>query len=143
MAEAANSPSDTSTYPLGGQVLGARSRLADLIDRWIFVFMAGLFLLTVLVGFVPDSFALVKGVQIGLLPPLPPILHVHAVLMGSWLLLLMAQTTLVATGHRALHRKLGLTAVARIISRLCVAGSDRRTSTARATSSRNTIPSCS
>jgi hypothetical protein len=35
-------------------------------------------------------------------------MHVHAVLMGSFLLLLLAQTTLVATGRQALHMRLGL-----------------------------------
>ena len=40
----------------------------------------------------------------GARPPFPPMLHVHAVLMGSFLLLLLAQTVLMATGRkRAAH----------------------------------------
>ncbi len=67
-----------------------------------------MFVATALVGFVPDSIEMVRAAETGKGLPLPPILHVHAVLMGSWLLLLLAQTTLVATGRTALHRKLGL-----------------------------------
>lgn len=47
-------------------------------------------------------------VQAGQRPPFPLVLHVHAVLMGSYLLLLLAQTTLVATGRNGLHQQLGL-----------------------------------
>lgn len=77
-------------------------------DRWLFVLMAALFLVTVLVGFVPDSFARAAAIQAGQRPPFHPMTHVHAVLMGAWLLLLLAQTTLVAANHRALHQRLGL-----------------------------------
>lgn len=38
----------------------------------------------------------------------PPILRILAVLMGSWLLLLLAQTSLIATECRANRKKLGL-----------------------------------
>ena len=84
---------------------GAFSRTAD---RWIYVFMAGLFVVTVLAGFIPDSMGMVAAVQAGQRPPLPPVLHAHAVLMGTWLLLLLTQSTLVATGRRAFHQQLGL-----------------------------------
>jgi hypothetical protein len=86
---------------------GAFARIAD---RWIYVFMAGLFVLTALAGFVPDSIQLLTEVRAGQRPPLPAVVHIHAALMGTWLLLLLAQTTLVATDRRALHRKLGIVA---------------------------------
>jgi len=73
--------------------------------------MAGLYVVTVLTGFIPDSIGLLKAVDAGQLPPLPPIYHAHALLMGSWLLLLLTQTSLMATGRRELHKKLGLMAV--------------------------------
>jgi len=85
---------------------------AEFIDRWIYVFMAGLFLVVVLAGFLPDSAMKLAAVQAGQRAPFPVILHVHAVLMGSWLLLLFAQTMLVATGYRGMHRQLGLAAFA-------------------------------
>ena len=78
------------------------------IDRWIYVFTAASFIAIVLVGFVPDSFELVAAVQAGQRPPLPLVLHFHAVLMGSFLLLLLGQTLLVATGKCAWHMQLGL-----------------------------------
>ena len=89
-------------------VTGEFTRTAD---RWIYVFMAGLFVVTALVGFIPDSIGLLEAVDVGQRPPLPPILHVHAMLMGTWLLLLLAQTTLMATGHSGQHMKLGLIAI--------------------------------
>lgn len=84
------------------------SGFAEVVDRWIYVFMAALFFVTVLVGFIPDSIAKIGAVQAGQRPPFPTVLHVHAVLMGCWLSLLMAQTALMATGRTAYHRQLGL-----------------------------------
>jgi hypothetical protein len=83
----------------------------EFIDRWIWVFTVGLMLATVLAGFVPDSIMKVGLVEAGKRPPFPLVLHVHAALMGSWLLLLLTQTTLMATGRRALHMQLGVAAV--------------------------------
>jgi hypothetical protein len=83
---------------------------AHSIDRWIFVGMAAWFIVIVLAGFIPDSVIKVAMVKAGARPPFPPILHVHAVLMGSFLLLLLAQTTMVATGRCALHKQVGIAA---------------------------------
>ena len=84
---------------------------AHAIDRWIFVFMAAWFIAIVLTGFIPDSMMKVEMVRAGARPPFPPVLHVHAVLMGSFLLLLLTQTWLMATGRRALHMRLGIAGV--------------------------------
>jgi hypothetical protein len=92
--------------------IGSGGTLVAFIDRWIYVLMAALILITVFVGFIPDSFQKVAAVRAGLRPPFPPALHVHAVLMGSWLTLLLAQTTLMATGHRGWHKQLGIVSVA-------------------------------
>jgi hypothetical protein len=78
------------------------------IDRWIFVFTAVSFIAIVLTGFVPDSFEKLAAIQAGQRPPFPPVLHVHAVLMGSFLLLLLAQSTLVALDKCAWHMQLGI-----------------------------------
>jgi len=80
---------------------------AHAVDRWIYVFMAGFFLAIVLAGFIPDSLMKIAMVKAGERPPFPPILHVHAVLMGSFLLLFLTQTVLMATGRGDLHRRLG------------------------------------
>lgn len=81
---------------------------AHAIDRWIYVFTAASFIAIVLAGFIPSSLEKIAAVEAGMRPPFPLVMHAHAVLMGSFLLLLLAQTTLVATGRSDLHRRLGL-----------------------------------
>lgn len=83
---------------------------AGFIDRWIYVFSAATFVAIVLTGFIPDSLMKIAAVQAGERPPFPLVLHLHAVLMGSFLLLLLTQTTLVATGRCDLHRRVGIAA---------------------------------
>lgn len=94
---------------------------AHAIDRWIFVFMAGWFIAIVLAGFIPDSLAKIAAVEAGERPPFPIILHVHAVLMGSFLLLLLAQTWLMATGRKGQHMRLGLMSMA-LVPAVVIAG---------------------
>jgi hypothetical protein len=81
---------------------------AHSIDRWIYVFTAASFVVIVLAGFIPSSMAKIAAVQAGERPPFPLLMHMHALLMGSFLLLLLAQKTLVAVGRCDLHRRLGL-----------------------------------
>ena len=83
----------------------------NVIDRWIYVFTAASFIAIVLAGFVPDSLAKVAAINAGQSPPFPPVLHVHAILMGTFLLLLLGQTILVATGKCAWHMQLGIAAM--------------------------------
>lgn len=102
-------------------VFSARERRPDLlsgtprahaIDRWIFVFVAAWFIAIVLTGFIPDSIEKVGAVQAGQRPPFPLVLHMHAVAMGSFLLLLLTQSVLMATGRCDLHKKVGIAAFA-------------------------------
>ena len=83
--------------------------------------MAAWFIVIVLVGFIPDAMMKVALVKAGARPPFPLILHVHAVLMGSFLLLLLAQTWLMATGRKALHMQLGVLGMV-LAAALVVAG---------------------
>lgn len=85
---------------------------AHAIDRWIFAAMAAWFILIVLTGFIPDALMKIGAVEAGQRPPFPLIMHVHGVVMGSFLLLLLAQSTLMATGRRELHMRLGIAAFA-------------------------------
>lgn len=94
---------------------------AHAIDRWIFVGMAVWFIAIALTGFVPDSLMKLGMIKAGARPPFPLILHVHAVLMGSFLLLLLAQTLMVATGRCALHKQVGIAAFV-LVPALVVAG---------------------
>jgi hypothetical protein len=83
---------------------------AHAIDRWIYAFSAALFIAIILAGFIPDSLEKIAAVRAGHRPPFPIVLHMHAVLMASFMTLLLAQTVLMATGRRELHMKVGLAA---------------------------------
>ena len=85
---------------------------AHAIDRWIFVFMAAWFIAIVLAGFIPDALMKIGMVEAGQRPPFPLIMHLHAVAMGSFLLLLLAQAGLMATGRSELHMRVGIAAFA-------------------------------
>lgn len=99
------------------ETLGFKERRPDIlsgtprahaVDRWIFVAMAVWLIVVTLTGFIPDSLMKIEMVRMGLRPPFPVVLHMHAVLMGSFLLLLLAQAWLMATGRRAYHMQIGL-----------------------------------
>jgi hypothetical protein len=98
----------TQTPAVGGVrpdvLIGDRTAF---IDRWIYVFTAASFIVIVFLGFIPDSLGKMAAVEAGQRPPFPLVLHFHAVLMGTYLLLLLTQTWLVATGRVAQHRLLG------------------------------------
>jgi hypothetical protein len=72
--------------------------------------MATLFIAITLTGFIPDSLAKIAAVQTGERPPFPLVLHLHSILMGSFLLLLFAQSALAATGRMEYHQRLGVLA---------------------------------
>lgn len=44
--------------------------------------------------------------------PLSPLLHLHGAVYSAWMLLLVAQTTLIARGHVSWHRRLGVVGIA-------------------------------
>ena len=94
---------------------------AHAIDRWIFVLTAAWFILIVLTGFIPDSIGKVAAVQAGQRPPFPLVLHMLAVLMGAFLLLLLTQAVLMATGRCALHMRIGIAAFA-LVPALVIVG---------------------
>jgi len=77
------------------------------IDRWIFVLMAVWFIAIVLTGFIPDSLMKLKMIEAGMRPDFPLAAHAHAICMGLFLLLLLAQSSLMAMGNEAYHRQLG------------------------------------
>jgi hypothetical protein len=73
-------------------------------DNFFFSTMALLILATVFVGFARTYF--LAGV---FRAPLPNILiHIHGVVFSAWIVLLIAQISLVSAGRVDIHRKLGL-----------------------------------
>jgi hypothetical protein len=95
--------------------------IVGFIDRWIYVMMAALFVATALTGFIPASIFKVTAMQAGERAWFPPVTHVHAVLMGTWLLLLLLQSWLMATHRNQLHWKVGVISLA-IVPAMVVAG---------------------
>lgn len=74
------------------------------LDKYFFPGMALLMLATVFVGFARSYF--LAGVFAA---PLPNwLIHAHGAAFSSWILLLIAQTSLVAANRVDVHRKLGL-----------------------------------
>jgi len=100
---------ETSISGQGADYLTGSSR-AHSVDRWIFVAMALWFIAIVLVGFIPDSAMKLAMIRAGARAPFPLVLHIHAALMGSFLLLLLVQSVMVATGRSALHKQVGIAA---------------------------------
>jgi hypothetical protein len=88
----------------------AQRSFAQFIDRWMFVIMAALLVVVVLSGFVPSSIKKIGLVEAGMRDAFPALLHAHAALMGSWMLLLLTQSTLMATGRGSYHKQLGMAA---------------------------------
>lgn len=77
-------------------------------DHRFFSLMAVVTAATILAGFAQTY---VPKVVTGT-PPLPPIVHVHAVVFTSWLAFFVAQAVLVLSGRTAAHRRLGMVGVA-------------------------------
>jgi FtsH-binding integral membrane protein len=73
-------------------------------DHVFFSGMAGLMLVTVFVGFAHTYYF--AGVFHAPLPNL--IIHIHGAAFSCWMLLLVAQTTLVSSGRVDIHRRLGI-----------------------------------
>jgi hypothetical protein len=73
-------------------------------DHFFFSAMALLMLVTVLVGFAPTYYF--AGMFHAQLPSV--IIHLHGAAFSSWILLLVAQTSLVSAGRVDIHRRLGI-----------------------------------
>jgi len=116
MAIALSQPTVSRSFDL----LSGAQRVRAL-DRWIYVFTAASFIVIALIGFIPDSVMKLALMRAGQRPPFPVVAHFHAVLMGGYLLFLLCQTLLMATGRADLHRRVG-SAVYLLAPALIVAG---------------------
>jgi hypothetical protein len=94
---------------LGTVTLSARARAARVGDRWFYVSVALMLILLNIVAFVPS----LVDTSRRLAPlPLTPLLLIHVVVSVGWLLLFLAQTTLIATGRVSTHRRVGVVGLA-------------------------------
>jgi hypothetical protein len=73
-------------------------------DHYFFSAMALLFLGTVFLGFAHTYY--LAGLFHAPLPNL--LIHIHGAVFSTWILLLIAQTSLVAAGRVSIHRRLGI-----------------------------------
>jgi hypothetical protein len=94
MADQANS---IATAPLARR---------PLVDRWFYIGMVICTIITVVLGFAPS---LVHTAARN--APPTPLAVAHGIVYAAWLLIFLAQTTLVATRRISLHRTLGTAAV--------------------------------
>lgn len=73
-------------------------------ERLFHAGMAWLLVVVAVTGFAPRSLAIVSGTM-----PMPPlVVHLHAAVMASWVVLLAVQATLALAGRMDLHRRWGL-----------------------------------
>lgn len=75
------------------------------VERWFYIGMAIATLLTVVAGFAPSIIN-----TAGRKAPLTPLSTAHGVVSFAWLLVFLAQATLVATHRVPVHRRLGIAA---------------------------------
>lgn len=94
---------------LGAVALSTRPRRARVVDRWFSVSVALMLILLNIVAFAPS---LVDPSRRTAPLPLTPLLLLHAVVSVGWLLLFLAQTTLVATSRVTTHRRVGVVGAA-------------------------------
>lgn len=78
--------------------------LRSRVSRWFYCGMATTLLVAVVVAFAPTFF--LRGRFD--VPPIPAYLYVHGVVLTVWFVLLLVQTSLVATHRVDIHRRLGL-----------------------------------
>lgn len=88
----------------GGQLTGSALVQSRSRDHRFFTAMAAAAALTVFIGFAPTYY--LRG-TFGA-PPVSRLVHLHAMLSTSWMLLFLVQTSLVAVRRTDLHRRLGV-----------------------------------
>jgi hypothetical protein len=84
-------------------VNAASGFLEQLRARPLYPALGVLMIVIAAAGFVPESAYLMRRHAV----PNYPIVHLHAVVFGGWLLLFVTQAVLAATGHIDWHRRLG------------------------------------
>ena len=90
----------TTTY----QTL-SKLRKTDLVDRWFFTGMALAMITVAVAGFLPSIVH-----TAGRRAPISPLAAAHGILFFAWLIIFLVQSRLIATGHVALHRRVGVAA---------------------------------
>jgi hypothetical protein len=90
-------------------MVSVASKVLPLSERRFFTWMALSMAAATFAGFAPTYYLV--GLNSGPTPELTPRLHIHGVLATGWIVLLVAQTRLIAAGRRDLHQRLGILGV--------------------------------
>ena len=91
-------------------MVSVASRVLPLSERRFFTGMALAMAAVTFVGFAPTYYLV--ALNDGPRPVLTPSVHLHGALCTAWILLLLVQTRLIASGRRALHQRLGIAGAA-------------------------------
>jgi hypothetical protein len=87
-------------------------------ERLFFSGMAIAMMIVAIIGFAPTYYL---KAHFGT-PALSPLLHWHGVAFTLWMVLLIAQTSLIAAGRVALHRQLGIAGVVLALAMMVLGG---------------------
>src|SRR5687767_4986352 len=88
------------------------ARLAKRRDAYFYTSVATAVALIVFAGFARTYYFADWLTPPSRMPPMTPLLHVHAIVFTVWILLGVVQPALIATGRRPLHRMIGRFAAA-------------------------------
>jgi hypothetical protein len=78
-------------------------------ERWFFGLMAAALMLVVITGFGYSTYVRMQpGSTAFGGPTMSPLVRFHAAVSASWMLLLLVQTSLIASRRTAVHRRLGI-----------------------------------
>jgi uncharacterized membrane protein YozB (DUF420 family) len=87
-------------------MVSVASRVLPLSERRFFTGMALAMAAVAFVGFAPTYY--LAALNDGPRPVLTPSVHLHGALCTAWIVLLIVQTRLIASGRRELHKRLGI-----------------------------------
>lgn len=91
-------------------MVSVAAQVRPLSERRFFTWMSVAMAAAVFAGFARTYF--LAGFNDGPKPVLTPTVHLHGALMTAWILLLIVQTRLIATGRRDIHKLMGIAGVA-------------------------------
>jgi hypothetical protein len=95
--------------------MGMPGGAVGVAGRFFYVWMATIFFLIAVGGFIPSYWARIATGDFDR----PPIFHIHAVLLFGWTAFFLVQTVLAAAGRRLDHRRWGMAGIALFSLMMC------------------------
>lgn len=91
-------------------MVSVATQIQPLSERRFFIWMSAALAAVAFAGFARTYY--LAGFNEGPRPVLTPVVHLHGALSTAWILLLILQTRLIATGRRDIHRLMGMVGTA-------------------------------